>query len=129
MVIDASALVAILEQEGPAGEIATAIEQAPVRRLSAASLLEASIVMAVRRGEDALRELDLLVLKAGIDVIPVTAEQAEVGRRAFLEFGKGRHPASLNLGDCFAYALAITTGSPILCTGTDFRLTDVDVLP
>ncbi|MBI4862194.1 MAG: type II toxin-antitoxin system VapC family toxin [Candidatus Riflebacteria bacterium] len=128
MVIDTSALIAILEQEPQAGALALAIQEDCTRLLCAASLLEASIVMAARRGEVACRELDLLVYRAGIEVSPVTREQAEIGRQAFLSYGKGRHPASLNYGDCFVYALSATSGEPILATGDDFGRTDAAVV-
>jgi len=129
MVLDTSAIAAILfdEPEAPAFEVA--IERASVRLLSAASLVELSIVVELRLGEPGGRELDLLLYRAGIEIVPLTREQAEVARRAFRRFGKGRHPAALNFGDCFSYALSKTAGEPLLFKGDDFSHTDVAALP
>ena len=128
MVLDTSAIAAILfdEPEAPAFEVA--IERASVRLLSAASLVELSIVVELRLGEPGGRELDLLLYKAGIEIVPLTREQAEIARRAFRRFGKGRHPAALNFGDCFSYALSKTAGEPLLFKGDDFSRTGVAVL-
>jgi len=128
MVLDTSAIAAILfdELEAPAFEVA--IERASVRLLSAASLVELSIVVELRLGEPGERELDLLLYKAGIEIVPLTREQAEIARRAFRRFGKGRHPAALNFGDCFSYALSKTAGEPLLFKGDDFSRTDVVTL-
>jgi ribonuclease VapC len=87
--------------------------------------VEAAIVLEARLGEAGGREFDLLVHKAGIDIVAVTAEQAEVARDAWRRFGRRRHRAGLNFGDCFAYALAIVSGEPLLCKGDDFAKTDV----
>lgn len=127
MVIDTSALVAILTDEPEAERLEAALDEAPVRLLSAASLLEASIVIEARFGEAGGRELDLLVVKAGIEVVHVTAEQIATARSAFRRFGKGRHPAALNFGDCFSYALASVGGEPLLFKGDDFTKTDLPV--
>lgn len=125
MVIDTSAIIAILLGEPEAPELARAIEDGSPRLLSAANLLETSMVIEARKGDAAGRELDLLVYRAGIDVVPVDQEQAEIARVAWRRYGKGRHPASLNFGDCFAYALAKTTGLPLLFKGDDFNQTDI----
>lgn len=125
MVIDTSALIAILLAAPDAAMLASAIEEAEVKLLSAASLLEASIVIESRKGETGARELDLLIYRAGIEIVPVDAEQAETARVAWRRFGKGRHKAALNFGDCFAYALAKVTGSDVLHKGDDFRHTDL----
>jgi ribonuclease VapC len=125
MVIDTSAILAILEMEPEAEKFARAIERDPVRLVSAASVLEAGIVVVARHGEAGARELDLLLLKAGVDIVPMTAGHASLGREAYVRFGKGRHKASLNLGDCFSYALARASGQPLLFKGGDFPLTDV----
>ena len=125
MVIDTSALVALLGMEPEAARIAQAIEADPVRLLSAGALLESAIVIESRQGEFAARELDLLLAKAGVQVEAVTAEQAEVARQAWRRFGKGRHAAGLNYGDCFSYALSRTSGEALLFKGGDFPLTDV----
>ncbi len=125
MVIDTSALVAILFDEPDAHRFRSALERASRRRISAASLLETAIVIEARYGEAGGREFDLLVHKAALEVVPVDAEQAEVARHAWREFGKGHHAAGLNYGDCFAYALAIVSDEPLLFKGTDFARTDV----
>ena len=128
MVIDTSALVAVLRREPGAERLAAALVADPVRRLSAASLVEAAIVMCGRYGEHGERELDLFVQRLYIDVVAVTAEHAEHARDAFRRFGKGRHPAGLNFGDCFAYALAVALAEPLLFVGDDFARTDVRVV-
>jgi ribonuclease VapC len=125
MVIDTSALTAILLDESEAERIGIAIEEDPVRLLSAASLLETSIVIETRFGEVGGRELDLLVHRARIEIASVDAGLADVARAAFRKWGKGRHPAALNFGDCFYYALSKTSDEPLLFKGDDFGLTDV----
>ena len=127
MVIDTSALVAILCDEPEAPAFEAAIDADPVRLLSAASLVEASIVLETRYGDAGGRELDTLVHKARFGVVPVSAEHAELARIAYRQFGRGRHPAGLNYGDCFSYALSIATGEPLLFKGDDFSRTDVQV--
>lgn len=126
MVIDTSAIIAILLGEPEAPLLARAIEEASPRLLSAANLLEASMVIETRKGEAAGRELDLFIYRAGIEVLAVDQEQAEIARIAWRHYGKGRHPAHLNYGDCFAYALAKVTGLPLLFKGDDFSHTDVE---
>lgn len=128
MVIDTSALIALLGMEPEAARLAAAIEADGTRLISAASVFEAAVVIESRYGPDGGRELDLMVAKAGLSVEPVTAQQAEIAREAWRRFGKGRHPASLNFGDCFSYALARVTGEPLLFKGTDFTQTDVAVV-
>ena len=127
MIIDTSALVAILDQEPEAERIARALAATPERMLSAATLVEAGIVMQARRGDDGARDLDLLLAKLRVDIAEVTASQAEIARKAFRRFGRGRHAANLNFGDCFAYALAKETSAPLLFKGNDFGRTDVMV--
>jgi ribonuclease VapC len=126
MVIDTSALLAVLLQEPNAARIAEALEAGSPRLLSAANLLDASIVIESRKGEAGGRELDLLLYRAGVEIVPVDQEQAEIARVARRRFGKGRRPARLNFGDCFAYALAKSRGLPLLCAGDDFSRTDID---
>jgi ribonuclease VapC len=126
MVLDTSALLAILMAEPEAEGFAVAIEHDPIRLVSAGSMLETAIVVESRRGDAGGRELDLLLFKAGISLTPVDAEQVEVARQAFRLFGKGRHPAGLNFGDCFAYALSRVSGQPLLFKGDDFAQTDVE---
>jgi len=129
MVIDTSALLAVLLREPDADRVAQAIEAGSPRLLSAANLLEASIVIESRKGEAGGRELDLLVYRGGIEVVPVDQDQAETARAAWRRFGKSRHPAGLNYGDCFAYALARSRRLPLLFRGNDFSQTDIDCVP
>ena len=127
MVIDTSALLAILFLEPEAERFARAIAGAARRLISAGTLLETGIVLQARHGDEGARDLDLLVLKLGIEVAPVTERQVALARRAYRQYGKGqRHPAGLNFGDCFAYALARDAGEPLLFKGEDFARTDVD---
>ena len=125
MVIDTSALAAIIFGEPERQKFVDAI-LADVRPLvSAATLLETGIVVEGRQGEAAGREFDLFVVRAGLQIVPFDSEQAEIARSAWRKYGKGRHPAGLNYGDCFSYALAKATGEPLLAKGTDFASTDV----
>ena len=125
MVIDTSAILALLFNEAEADDIEVALDSDPVRLLSAASYLEAAIVVEARLGEAGGREFDLLVHKARIEVVAVTDEQAEVARDGWRRYGRGRHKAGLNFGDCFAYALAVVSGEPLLCKGGGFAKSDV----
>ncbi len=124
MVIDTSALVAILQDEPERRGFTEAIEAADSRVMSVASFVEVSIVIESRHGADGLRDLDRLVERAGIEIADVDVEQGRVARDAFSRFGKGRHPAGLNFGDCFAYALANVRGDQLLYKGDDFAQTD-----
>jgi ribonuclease VapC len=128
LVIDTSALIALLGMEAEAARLAAAIEADATRLISAASVVEAALVIEARYGPAGGRELDLLIAKAGLSVEPVTAEQAEIARQAWRRFGKGRHPAGLNYVDCFSYALANVTGEPLLFKGTDFPQTDLAIV-
>ena len=125
MVIDTSALVAILFGEPGAADLAAAIEADPTRLMSAASFLEAAIVVEARKGPAGARELDFAVHRSAIDLVPFDAAQAELAREAHQRFGKGRHPAALNICDCCAYALAAATGEALLFVGEVFPRTDV----
>ena len=125
MVIDSSAIVAILTGEKEALEFSQAIEQDHVRLLSAVSALEISLVMGHRKGPASLREFDLLLHRGAIEIVPFSGEQFELARTAWLKFGKSRHPAALNLGDCCTYALARISGEPLLAKGNDFTRTDL----
>jgi len=125
MVVDTSALVALLNLEPESARLAVAIESDPTRLISAATVVEAGIAIEARYGAAGGRELDLLMAKAGLSIEAVTAEQAEVARGAWRRFGKGRHPAALNIGDCYSYALAKVTGEPLLFKGDDFNQTDI----
>lgn len=126
MVIDTSAVMAILNDEPERRSFNEAIEKAESCLMSAASFVEASIVLEARKGYEGVRDFDLFVARAGIKLAEVDAEQAETARMAFRKFGKGRHAASLNFGDCFSYALAKATGFPLLFKGNDFSQTDVE---
>ena len=124
MIVDTSAVLAVLFREADAAHYAGRIATASPCRLSVANLLEASIVVG-RRGAATDGDLDLFIEAAAIELMPVTADQVDSARRAWRRFGKGSHPAALNFGDCFAYALAETTGEPLLFKGKDFTRTDV----
>ena len=126
MIVDSSAVLAVLYREPDAERFETAIASAPSCRMSVANALEASIVMEGRGGMAAGDALDRFLKAAVIDLAPVTAEHMEAARRAWRRFGKGNHPAALNFGDCFAYALADVTGEPLLFKGEDFTRTDVE---
>jgi len=125
MILDTSALLAILQDEPERRAFNEAIELADAVRMSVASFVEGSIVVEVRYGAEGLRDLDRFVDRAGIELAPVDAEQAREARLAFSRFGKGRHPAGLNFGDCFAYALARVLGESLLFKGNDFSQTDI----
>lgn len=125
MVLDTSAILAILLGEPESGVFAEIISKDQKRLLSAGTVLELMIVIEARKGEAGGRELDLLLHRAKIDIVPFDSEQAEIARQAWRNFGKGNHPAGLNFGDCFAYALAKISGEPLLFKGEDFSQTDV----
>ena len=125
MVLDTSALVAVLFDEPERAAFVRAIAAAPRRLVSSATLVETAIVVEARRGEVAGRELDLLLHRAAVRVVAVDEEQTHLAREAWRRFGKGHHPAGLNFGDLFAYALARSTGDELLFKGDDFGLTDV----
>lgn len=125
MVIDTSALVALLSLEPEAARLAHAMAIEPRPLVSAATWLETAIVIETRFGEAGGRELDLLRAKADLKIVNVDATQAELAREAWRCYGKGRHPAGLNFGDCFTYALAKASGEALLFKGEDFKQTDV----
>jgi ribonuclease VapC len=126
MIIDTSAIIAILRNEPEAADFAAAIADAPRRRLSAANFLEAAVVIDAARDPVASRCFDDFMREARLEIEPVTAAQAQAAREAYRRFGKGGgHPAQLNFGDCFAYALAKTSAEPLLFKGKDFIHTDV----
>ena len=125
MVLDTSALLVLLLDEPEAEAYRAAVDDDESRLVSAATLLETSIVIEARKGEAASRELDLLLHRAEVTVVPVDAEQIAEARRAYRRFGRGRHAAGLNFGDLFSYALARVSGEPLLFKGTDFAQTDV----
>jgi ribonuclease VapC len=125
MILDTSALAAIFFGEPELELYIQVIHDAERCRISAANFVELSMVVEGQIGPEAGRQCDVFFRRAEIVIEPVTVEQAHLARQAFLDFGKGRHPAKLNFGDCFAYALAKATGEPLLFKGDDFSKTDV----
>ncbi len=127
MIIDTSAIVAIFLNEDDAAQFEEKVVGAWPRRVSVASLLEATMVLEGKAGPSVGFALDALLDRFGIELVPVTLEQTEAARVAWRRFGKGNHPAGLNFGDCFSYALAITSGEPLLFKGDDFGQTDIEL--
>lgn len=125
MVLDTSALVAVLFNEPERFELVRKIASAPRRLISSATLVECSIVVEARRGEAAGRELDLFLHRAMVETVAVDEEHAQLARAAWRRYGKGRHPAGLTFGDVFSYALARARGEDLLFKGDDFALTDI----
>ena len=125
MILDSSPLVAILAGEPDAELYIQAISRTPRCRISAGNFIELSMVVESQFPVEVLRQCDALFRRVGIVIEPVTVEHAHLARQAFHDFGKGRHPAGLNFGDCFAYALAKHTGEPLLFKGNDFSQTDI----
>lgn len=127
MVIDTSAIIAVLRNEPSADRLIAAVEADHTRLVSAATVVEASLVILGRYGEAGDPQLDRLLRGIGAEVVPVGEEQVVLARDAALRFGRGRHEAALNFGDCFSYALAVARGEPLLFVGDDFAKTDVEV--
>jgi ribonuclease VapC len=126
MIIDTSAIIAILRNEQDAPSHARAIADATVRSVSAVNFVESAVVIDASRDPIATRRFDDFIREADISIVPVTENQAQIAREAYRDFGKGSgHPANLNFGDCFAYALAKESGEPLLFKGEDFAHTDV----
>jgi ribonuclease VapC len=125
MVVDTSALVAILFREPDADRFDRALADAPVRLLSAVTRVELSFVIEGRKREAGRADLERLLRDGAFEVVSVTPQQAQIAIDAFRRFGKGRHRAGLNIGDCFSYALAVATSYPLLFKGNDFAGTDV----
>lgn len=125
MVLDSSAILAILFREPERDAFATAVSAAEVRLVSSVNAFEAAIVVLARKGPTAARELDLLLHVAEIEIVPFVEAHLRIARDAYRQFGRGRHPAGLNLGDCCAYALSRHSGEPLLYKGDDFSKTDV----
>lgn len=126
MIIDTSAIVAVLRDEADAQRYADALAAAPEPKISAGNYLEVGVVVDLNRDPVLSRRLDDLLSTARVRIEPVTGDHAEIARRAYRDFGKGSgHPAGLDFGDCFAYALSRATGEPLLCKGDDFGHTDV----
>jgi ribonuclease VapC len=128
MVIDSSVLIAILFDEAERRSLEDEIESDPVRLISAMTKLESGIVMVARYGPEGGLRLDRLIERLAATVAPFDEPQADIAREAFARYGKGRHPAGLNFGDCVAYALAMAEAEPLLFKGTDFGQTDVEVV-
>ncbi len=128
MILDTSALLAVLFDEPDADYFERVIASATTCRMSVANHLEAAMVVESRMGDEGGRQLDNFVETAEIELVPVTSEQAQVARLAWRRYGKGNHPAGLNFGDCFAYALAEATQEPLLFKGMDFSLTDIETV-
>jgi ribonuclease VapC len=121
LILDASALISILRQESDAASFAKAIEKAAVRRISAVNYAEVAVVIDSEKNPIASHRLDELLRRANIEVVSVTPDQAILAREAYRSFGRGSgHPARLNFGDCFAYALAVASGEPLLFKGDEF---------
>ena len=129
MVIDTSAMLVILQDEPERRRFSEALESSDTRSISTASFVETSMIIESRYGSDGMRDLDLFIAKAALVLEPVDTEQAHIARQAFRQFGKGRHPAGLNFGDCFSYALARLTAEPLLFKGQDFSRTDIECHP
>jgi ribonuclease VapC len=125
MIIDTSAIIAILFDEDDAETYAKTIAAADSCRISAATFVETAVVVEAQTKNNGGRQLDAFIRRAGITIEPVTEEQAHIARQAFIDFGKGRHPAGLNYGDCFSYALSKAAGEPLLFKGKDFAKTDL----
>ncbi|MER9825169.1 type II toxin-antitoxin system VapC family toxin [Mesorhizobium sp. M0115] len=126
MVIDTSAVVAILRSEPEAARLERALVSDPIRLIPATCVLEARMVLVSRRGEHALAEIDLWLRKIEADIIAVDADLVDVATQAWLTYGKGRHPAALNFADCLSYALARRADEPLLFIGNDFSQTDIE---
>ena len=128
MVIDSSAIIAILLAEPEAEKLSQVIADDPARFMSGFSLLESSVVIEARKGEPGGRELDLLLHRTSVRIVDLSAEQIEIAREAWRRFGRGRHAAALNIGDCCSYALARSLGEALLFKGDDFSKTDITVV-
>ena len=125
MVVDASAVIAILMLEPEAEDFLRRLDEAPIRLLSVVTRVELSFVAEGRKGEAGKQDLDRFFARIEHEIVPASARHASLAIEAFRWFGKGRHRAALNMGDCFAYALAKSTGEPLLYKGRDFALTDI----
>jgi ribonuclease VapC len=125
MTIDTSALLAVLLGEPEADRIARSISSDPRRLASAFTVLETALVVEARKGEQGGRELDLLIHRIDLESVPMSASHVDVARDAWRRFGRGKHPANLNIGDCCAYALSRISGEPLLFKGEDFAMTDI----
>ncbi len=129
MVVDTSAIMAVLLGEDDADRIIDVLASTDQLFISVATAVEIDIVQFAKNGDQGLRELDLLMSEILPDIVPVTAHQARIASEAFQRYGRGQHPARLNFGDCFSYALAKETSLPLLFKGKDFSLTDLRAVP
>ncbi len=125
MVIDTSAVIALLQGENDSDRLVSRLEEADSLKISAATVVEAGIVMYARYGDAGEVEVDQFLFRLGIRIVPVTEEQSQIARIAYRNYGKGNHPAGLNYGDCFSYALAQSLNEPLLYVGNDFDKTDL----
>ncbi len=125
MVVETSAVIAILRREGACEKLLGALEKDPVRLICSVSVLEASMVVESRLGPQAGAHLELLIYRLGLEMVPFDQTHVELAKDAFRRFGKGRHRAALNFGDCAAYALARASGEPLLFVGEDLSRTDI----
>jgi len=126
MVIDSSALLAVFLKDPEAHQFAAAVAATDTRLLPCTAALEVAMVVGARHGDAGLREVDLSILDNRLEIVPFTADHYRIARDAWLRYGKGRHPARLNFGDCCAYATAMLAGEPLLFKGADFAQTDVE---
>jgi ribonuclease VapC len=126
MIVDTSAIIAVLRDESDAAEISAALERAPACRMSAVTYVEAAVVSDSNQNPVLSRRFDELLRDVAMKIEAVTPRQAEIARQAYRDFGKGRHKAKLNFGDCFAYALAKEMDEPLLYKGRDFAHTDIE---
>jgi ribonuclease VapC len=125
IVVDTSAIVAALAGEPERARINETLAGSALNLMSAGTYLECSIVLAARHGDDGVHDLRLYLHEAGVEIVPVDRDLADAALRGWSRYGRGRHPAALNFGDCFAYALAATRAAPLLFTGDDFARTDI----
>jgi ribonuclease VapC len=128
VILDTSSVVAVLAQEADAERYIHAISHASICRISAANFVELTIVLEAQHGPEVVRQCEALFRRVGVVIEPVTLDQAHLARQAYLDFGRGRHAAGLNFGDCFAYALSKATAEPLLFKGRDFSKTDVEAV-
>ena len=128
MVLDTSAILAVLFGETESLRMVRAVYREKTRLLSASSELEASMVVTARYGDDGARELELLLYRLGCEIVPFTHDQSVLAFEGWRRYGKGRHPAGLNYGDCCTYGLCLSTGKPLLFKGNDFNLTDLPLV-
>jgi ribonuclease VapC len=128
VILDTSSVVAVLAQEADAERYIHAISHASICRISAVNFVELTTVLEAQHGPEVVRQCEALFRRVGVVIEPVTLDQAHLARQAYLDFGRGRHAAGLNFGDCFAYALSKATAEPLLFKGRDFSKTDVEAV-